>query len=69
MSRRYSPLLELTVCRAKEFLREPEAIFWVFLFPILLAVALGLAFREKGPDKIPVPMRFIPRRPGMRKSM
>ena len=50
----YSPLLELTVCRAKEFLREPEAIFWVFLFPILLAVALGLAFREKGPDKIPV---------------
>jgi ABC-2 type transport system permease protein len=50
----YSPLLELTVCRTKEFLREPEALFWVFFFPILLAVALGLAFREKGPDKIPV---------------
>jgi ABC transporter DrrB family efflux protein len=54
MSRRYSPLRELTVCRAKEFLREPEAIFWVFAFPVLLAIALGLAFREKGPDKIPV---------------
>jgi ABC-2 type transport system permease protein len=54
MSQRYSPLRELTVCRAKEFLREPEALFWVFFFPILLAVALGLAFREKGPDKIPV---------------
>lgn len=54
MSRRYSPLLELTVCRAKEFLREPEALFWVFAFPALLAVALGLAFREKAPDKIPV---------------
>ena len=51
---RYSPLLELTVCRAKEFLREPEALFWVFAFPVLLAIALGLAFREKGPDKIPV---------------
>jgi ABC-2 type transport system permease protein len=48
------PLLELTSCRAKEFLREPEAIFWVFAFPVLLAIALGLAFREKGPDKIPV---------------
>ncbi|HKV12112.1 MAG TPA: ABC transporter permease [Thermoanaerobaculia bacterium] len=52
--RRYSPLLELTVARAKEFLREPEAIFWVFAFPVLLAVALGFAFRAKGPDQIPV---------------
>jgi len=51
---RYSPLLELAVCRAKEFVREPEALFWVFAFPVLLAIALGLAFREKGPDKIPV---------------
>lgn len=52
--RRYSPLLELTVARAKEFLREPEAVFWVFAFPVLLAVALGFAFRAKGPDQIPV---------------
>ena len=48
------PLLELTSCKAKEFLREPEAICWVFAFPVLLAIALGLAFRAKGPDKIPV---------------
>src|SRR5262249_56567470 len=48
------PLVELTSCRMKEFLREPEAVFWVFAFPILLAVALGFAFREKPPDKIPV---------------
>ncbi|HSK81472.1 MAG TPA: ABC transporter permease [Thermoanaerobaculia bacterium] len=52
--RRYSPLVELTVSRAKEFLREPEAVFWVFAFPVLLAVALGFAFRAKGPDQIPV---------------
>ncbi|HEX6862733.1 MAG TPA: ABC transporter permease [Thermoanaerobaculia bacterium] len=52
--RRYSPLVELTVARAKEFLREPEAVFWVFAFPVLLAVALGFAFRAKGPDQIPV---------------
>ena len=49
-----SPLLELTRCRIREFLREPEAVFWVFLFPLLLAVALGFAFREKAPDRTPV---------------
>jgi len=54
MSKKYSPLFELTVSRAKEFLREPEALFWVFAFPALLTVALGLAFREKAPDKIPI---------------
>lgn len=53
-SRPRSPLLELTLVRVKEFLREPEAVFWTFLFPILLAVCLGLAFREKPPDRVPV---------------
>ncbi len=48
------PILELTIVRTKEFAREPEAIFWVFIFPLLLAVSLGLAFRDKAPDKIPV---------------
>jgi ABC-2 type transport system permease protein len=48
------PLLELTVFRLKEFIREPDAVFWVFVFPLLLTVALGLAFREKPPDRIPV---------------
>ncbi|HEV2851590.1 MAG TPA: ABC transporter permease [Thermoanaerobaculia bacterium] len=52
--RSYSPLWELTAARAKEFLREPEALFWVFFFPVILAAALGFAFREKGPDRIPV---------------
>jgi ABC-type multidrug transport system permease subunit len=47
-------LVELTLVRIKEFLREPEAIFWVFAFPLLLTLALGFAFREKAPDRIPV---------------
>ncbi len=41
------PVVELTLARLREFLREPEAVFWVFVFPILLACALGLAFRTK----------------------
>jgi ABC-2 type transport system permease protein len=49
-----SPLAELTIVRIKEFLREPEAIFWVFAFPLLLTMALGYAFRSSGPEKIPV---------------
>jgi ABC-type multidrug transport system permease subunit len=48
------PIWELVVVRTKEFLRETEAIFWVFGFPLLLALALGFAFRAKAPDKIPI---------------
>ena len=42
------PLAELTRARMLEFLREPEAVFWVFVFPVLLALALGIAFRDSG---------------------
>jgi ABC-2 type transport system permease protein len=47
-------LWELTASRVREFLREPEAVVWVFLFPIVLALVLGFAFREKPPERIPV---------------
>src|SRR5438105_8670690 len=49
---RFHPLLELTLARVREFLREPEVIFWVFVFPLLLVFALGIAFRNTGPQKI-----------------
>ncbi|HUR79481.1 MAG TPA: ABC transporter permease [Thermoanaerobaculia bacterium] len=49
-----SALAELTTFRLKEFIREPDAVFWVFVFPLLLTLALGFAFREKPPEKIPV---------------
>jgi ABC-2 type transport system permease protein len=48
------PLAELTIARVREFVREPEAIFWVFIFPVLLAGVLGLAFRSRPPEPIPV---------------
>jgi ABC-2 type transport system permease protein len=51
---RLQALRELTSAKVKEFVREPEAMFWVFLFPVLLAIVLGLAFREKPPDRIPI---------------
>jgi ABC-2 type transport system permease protein len=46
-----SPLWQLTYARMMGFLREPEALFWVFAFPLLLALALGIAFRNSGPQK------------------
>jgi ABC-type multidrug transport system permease subunit len=51
MSRRH-PFLLLVLARLRELMREPEVVFWVFLFPILLAVGLGVAFRNKPPDQI-----------------
>jgi hypothetical protein len=47
---RNHPLVQLTLARAREFYREPEAVFWVFGFPVVLAFALGIAFRNHGPD-------------------
>jgi len=45
------PLFELTLTRVREFLREREAVFWVFVFPVLMTFALGIAFRNTAPDK------------------
>ena len=43
-------LVELTRARLREFLREKAALFWVFGFPLLMALGLGLAFRAKPTD-------------------
>jgi len=48
---RLFPLYELTMARALEFVRDPSAIFWVFGFPVLLAIVLGIAFRGQGPER------------------
>ncbi|MBX6364440.1 MAG: ABC transporter permease [Gemmatimonadetes bacterium] len=49
-----SPLAQLTLARFREFLREKEAVFWTFVFPVLLAVGLGVAFRNRGPDVVAI---------------
>ena len=47
-------MFQLALARMREFSREPEAVFWVFGFPIVLAFALGLAFRNSGPGELQV---------------
>jgi len=50
----YGPLAQMTLVRFLEFTREPEALFWVFIFPILLAAGLGIAFRNRPADVLKI---------------
>jgi ABC-type multidrug transport system permease subunit len=56
-AKRYSPLGQLILARLREFYREPEALFWVYGFPILMIVALGIAFRNKPAELIVVDLQ------------
>jgi ABC-2 type transport system permease protein len=47
---RWSGYRHLLWARMLELKREPEVIFWIFVFPILLAAGLGIAFRNKPAD-------------------
>src|SRR5919206_953816 len=51
---RWSGFRHLLMARMKELRREPEVIFWVFVFPLLLAFGLGIAFRQTPPTATPV---------------
>ncbi|VTR97450.1 ABC transporter permease [Tuwongella immobilis] len=53
-SPRQWPLLQLVLARLREFFREPAAVFWVYGFPLLLAVLLSLAFRNRADESITV---------------
>jgi ABC-2 type transport system permease protein len=48
----YRPLVELTLARVREFIREPEALFWTFLFPILISLALAIAFPTTAASRV-----------------
>ena len=47
-------LPQLTLVRFREFVREPEAVFWTFFFPVVLAIGLGIAFRNKPAEAVTV---------------
>jgi ABC-type multidrug transport system permease subunit len=58
---RWTGYRRLLLVRLKEISREPEVIFWIFMFPLLLALGLGVAFRDKPPDAVRV---VIAQQPG-----
>jgi ABC-2 type transport system permease protein len=51
---RWAGYSHLLMARMLELKREPEVVFWVFVFPLLLALGLGIAFRNKPGDAISV---------------
>src|SRR5579859_1612713 len=51
---RWSGYRHLLMARMLELKREPEVVFWVFVFPMLLALGLGIAFRNKPADAVSV---------------
>jgi len=59
---RWQPLMQLIDARIREFYREPEVIFWVYGFPLVLAMGLGYAFRGVEPEAPHVDVRATPDR-------
>jgi ABC-2 type transport system permease protein len=49
---KYHPFKELLKARMREFIREPETVFWVYAFPVLLAIGLGIAFRNRPVERV-----------------
>jgi ABC-type multidrug transport system permease subunit len=54
------PLWQLTLMRWRIFVREPAAVFWTYVFPLVLALALGIAFRNRPPDPVEVAVQTAP---------
>src|SRR5690606_9674984 len=49
--------------------REPEALFWVIVFPILMAMALGIAFRASGDEPVIVGLTGGPARAAIEEAL
>jgi len=64
-----SPLWLLTLARVRLFYREPSTLFWTFVFPVLLTVALGLAFRSKPPEPVAVGVLDAPGAPALQAAI
>lgn len=52
MSSPRSALYQLVLARLRSFYREPGVLFWSFGFPVVLAIALGIAFRNRPAEPI-----------------
>lgn len=63
------PLVELTLARLREFVREPEALFWAFVFPIIMSVALAAAFPARGARPVQVGLAPGPEAESVRRAL
>lgn len=63
------PLVELTGARLREFVREPEAIFWTVVFPIVMSLALAVAFPARGTQPVRVGVAEGPQADAVRRTL
>src|SRR6266545_4859619 len=59
-TKKQHPLWRLTLMRWRIFAREPAALFWTYGFPVVLALALGIAFRNRPPEPVEVAVEAAP---------
>lgn len=57
---RWRAMQQLLLFRLRAVIREPSALFWTFVFPILTSIALGIAFQEPGTGPIKVALAHGP---------
>jgi ABC-2 type transport system permease protein len=65
----HHPLVELTLMRLREFYREPEAIFWAFVFPLVLTLALAAAFPSAADRPVIVGLVDGAREPAIQRAL
>jgi ABC-type multidrug transport system permease subunit len=65
----HHPLVELTLARLREFVREPEALFWSFVFPIVMSVAMAIAFPSRGSQPVRVGLAPGPESESLRTTL
>ena len=64
-----SPLVQLTLARFREFIREPEAVFWTFVFPIVVSLALAMAFPSRADSDVLVGLQPGPAADSLRSTL
>ena len=64
-----APIVELTLARLREWVREPEAIFWAFVFPIVMSVALAVAFPRQDSRPVIVGVAGVPAAAALRGAL
>jgi ABC transporter DrrB family efflux protein len=57
---KHNPLYQLFLARVRDFYREPVALFWVYGFPLILAIGLGIAFASREPEPPQVDVQAVP---------
>jgi ABC-type multidrug transport system permease subunit len=64
-----SPIVQLTLARFREFIREPEAVFWTFVFPIVVSLALAIAFPSRADSDVLVGLQPGPAAGSLRATL